>query len=1124
MPPDSSAIQPLEVVVPRRSKDSCRRCQDYDLICSPLQFQTESRCENCHNAGASCEYGQAAEHAPQRKRRKTHHKATDDSTESEVEGESHPPPTRNNTQREVATFTPFGSDSSYADPELDDFSLSTNMTAKGSTLVQGNSTSKKSSSDTILVQGARISKKSQDNKTCSISPTNKPSTQSSYEDPEFGNFSVTIIKEPANKVSATSQRNGGIKKRGSERKMQPKSFASPCAKPELDEFAATRKSKAKGTNCMRKNANRKKSPQGLPSKGVLKQPMNSAATSAGSDTDGETRLMLNPHGMTNVAKFGLLRSQALAYKKEEERKRQERLSLGLLEEEESISDFHVCEPEPYDGYSSSEDKEQERQRKARSITANSSSEHSGYSDAKHSSLPPVLDPNAINSPSHQPSDTSSHASLGGKDDRIPESSHECEKVAPDTAYPALPLPTHPKDAFRPNDSEIDSLENIPQAVPTLIKDISSASNAASQLVVRESPRKPRVPEPMVLEDHEDEDEDEIPQAIPTAYVAPRNSHVVVAPVQVHGTKSDKRGMQLQEPETTSGIESPNKNIKDDSASITKAQIPPSEHVEEGTPIRDASQLERVELALSPGNKPEIQEVPFPSTAPQRQSSTIQVKDTPYPLTKSVAYKTRAATGLLKTLGSDKNPAGLCLEDDEIILGTARDSSSSFEVVIPVYQGIKRKNDDENPTTKGKKGWKMPRVRKLEFGSQEAGFKDLGDLAKEHKKRYLESVGSSVKSAEAGSVPQVIDEHKNMGVKAPDEQRTLAGGIAAVAQLPPPPPKPLLSVNTAISSPTPMQPSIPKPKVSPVSVAQMSSSSRHSSTGSAHVKQRREKPPPKPESSTQKALKAIIAAKRASLSGHLPGSISPSNASFTTVSPASRRSSSTASRPSQKVMKPSSSRSALHSVPSHVSASRFKSLLDQRSPSRQAHPPTIAAQHVLQFLNSDDTASDAGDVISARPLPPLQDVQRTLIPTVAAVPPPEKPERIDNYAGIEGRNVNVLIPGYNRLSTEKKIKLNDLRKAYFGPGELEMQPSASVTAEEESRQRRIQEFRDRLKKEMPKKKPWWQEDDTPVGSYSRKLGAVKSVKQDLERRDEGITRVEVERLSRGSMVKNVMRML
>ena len=144
--------------------------------------------------------------------------------------------------------------------------------------------------------------------------------------------------------------------------------------------------------------------------------------------------------------------------------------------------------------------------------------------------------------------------------------------------------------------------------------------------------------------------------------------------------------------------------------------------------------------------------------------------------------------------------------------------------------------------------------------------------------------------------------------------------------------------------------------------------------------------------------------------------------------------------------------------------------------------------------------------------------------MAALPPPEKPERIGNYASIEGRDVNVLIPGYNRLSAEKKSKLNDLRNEYFGPGELGMQPSEFVTAEEEGRQRRIQEFRNRLKKEVPKKKLWWQEDDTPVRSYSRKLGAVKSVKQELEKRDEGTTRVEVERLSRGGMVKNVMRML
>jgi len=1123
MPPDSSAIQPPETPVPRRSKNSCRRCQDYELICSPLHFQDESRCESCHNAGAICEYGQATENVSQRKRRKTQQEVTDDSTEGEEEGASHPMPSWKITRGEVATS---GTDSSYADPELDEFSFSTNLTVKGSILIQENSTSKKPASDTV--QGASISKKPQGNRTYSISSTNKPSTQrlgASYEDSKSGNFSVTIIKKPANKVSTALRKDGDIKKCGFEGKLQPQSFASSCAKPELDKFASTQNSKAKSANCAQKNANWKKSPRGLLSNSVPRQLKNSVATSAGSDTDGEAQLMLNPYGTTNVAKFGLLRSQALVYKREEERKKQERLSLGLPEEEEGITGFRVSEPEPYDGYSSSEDKEQERQRKARSVTS------SGPNGAKYSSMSPALDPDGINSPSHQSSDVSSHASSGGKDDRT-ECSHEREGpfvVAPDTIHPVLVSSTHPRDAFRPNDSETDSLEDRPQAAPASNMGISSTSNATSQLVVRESPRKLTVLEPMGLEDHhkDGDDEDEIPQAIPTAYVAPRNSHITVAPaVQVHEIESDKRGIQLLEPEPISDVAGPGGNIKDagkSSASIALTspnQIPLPAHVDKGwdTPIRDVPKPERTEFALSPGDKLAIQEPPFPSTAPQRQDATIQVRDTPYPLTKSVAYKKRAAAGAFKTFGGDENPAGLRLGGDEIIPGTAREPSSSqpFEVTIPVHQGIKRKNDDENPTAEGKKERKRLRVLKLEFGSQEAGFKDLSDLAKEHKKRYLESVGSSIKLAEEGNVPQALDGHKSVRMQVPDEKRILAEKSPVVAPLPS---KPLLSVNTTIHSPTLMQPPILKPKLSPASVAQMSS--RRSSTSSLRW---REKPLLKPESSTQKALKAIIAAKRASLSGNLPGPISPSNALFTSPSPASR-SSSTFSRPPQKVIKPASNRNTLNPVPSLAFASHSRGLLDQRNLPRRTHPPTKTAQHALQPLNSDDTASDTGDVISARPPPPRpQDVQRTLIPTVAAPPPPEKPERIGNYASIEGRDVNVLIPGYNRLSAEKKSKLKDLREAYFGPGELEMQSSELVTAEEESRQRRIQEFRDRLKKEVPKKKLWWQEDDTPVRSYSRKLGAVKSVKQELERRDEGVTRVEVERLSRGGMVKNVMRML
>ncbi|KAF8432881.1 hypothetical protein BGX38DRAFT_1276407 [Terfezia claveryi] len=1112
MPPDSSAIQPPETPVPRRLKDSCRRCKDYELICSSLQFQTESPCESCHNAGESCEYGHAAEGVSRRKRRKTHQKVTDDATEGEEEGESHPP-TWKNTRGEVATS---GTDFSYADPELDEFSFSANQTVKGPTLIQRESTSKKPASD--MVQGANINNKPKDNSTCSISSTNKPSTErleSSYEDPEFGDFSVTI-KKPANKVSTASQKDGGLKKRGFEGKL---SFASTCAKPELDVFLSTKKSRAGSANCTRKNANRKKSPLELPSKSVPKRLKDSAVASAGSDTDGETQLMLNPHGTTNVAKFGLLRSQALVYKKEEERKKQERLSLGLPEEEdEGVTNFRISEPEPYDGYSSSEDKEQERQRKARSITANCSSDHSGPNEAKYSSLSPALDLDGINSPSYQSSDVSSHASSGGKYDRRLESSH-CEGpfvVAPDTIHPGLASPTHPRDAFRQNDSEVDSLEDPPQAVSASNRDKSSTSNAMSQLAVRGSPRKLTAQEPIVLEDHheDEDDEDEIPQAIPTAYVAPRTSHIAV--VQVHEIESDKRG-KFQELEPVSDVASPNGDAGKPSASIaltSRDQIPLLAHEKKDwdTPSRDVSQPERAKFSLRPEDKPAIQEVVFPSTAPQRQGATIQVKDTPYPLTKSVSYQKLTAAGTFKTLGSDENPAVLYLEGDEIIPGTPS-SSQPFEVVIPVQQGIKRKNCVENPTAESKKLWKRPRIRKLEFGSQEAGFKDLSDLAKEHKKRYLESVRSSIKSVEEGNA---LDGHKIERMQVPDGQRVAAEKGPVVAPLPPPLTIPLLSVNTAMPSPTFMQPPILKLKESPVSVAQMSLSSRRSSTST----RRREQSQPKSESSTQKALKAIIAAKRASLSGNSPGPISPSNALFTSVSPASR--SSTVSRTPHKVMKPVSSRNSLNSVPSLAFAG---SLPDQHNPSRKTHPPTKAAHHALKILNSDDAASDTGDVISARPPPPrTQEVQMTLIPSVAAPPLPEKPERIGNYASIEGRDINVLIPGYNRLPAEEKSRLNDLRKAYFGPGELELQSSELVTAEEESRQRRIQEFRDRFKEEVPKKKLWWQEDDTLVRSYNRKLGAVKSVKQELERRDEGVTRVEVERLSRGGMLKNIMRML
>lgn len=268
----------------------------------------------------------------------------------------------------------------------------------------------------------------------------------------------------------------------------------------------------------------------------------------------------------------------------------------------------------------------------------------------------------------------------------------------------------------------------------------------------------------------------------------------------------------------------------------------------------------------------------------------------------------------------------------------------------------------------------------------------------------------------------------------------------------------------------------------------------------HTKQDK-KPAQERLSSTQKALKTLLAERERD------GSSLCSNIThkLPLVSHSSIASSSLVSRSSQR---------RTMSIPHQSSLLRGTNSMSQF--------PLGSAQHKLVLQASDGTeSSDPEGVITARPAQQKQ-IQKTLIPaSLSTISHREAAEKITNYAGIQGQDIDILIPGYNSTSESAKEKLRDMRKIYFGYGNIAVQTLEEMEIEEEERQAKLARLKEISM--SSRKKAWWGGGDTPTAQYDRKLGALLSVRRALEEKGGGVTRVELERLRSGDIVKNLRKL-
>lgn len=193
----------------------------------------------------------------------------------------------------------------------------------------------------------------------------------------------------------------------------------------------------------------------------------------------------------------------------------------------------------------------------------------------------------------------------------------------------------------------------------------------------------------------------------------------------------------------------------------------------------------------------------------------------------------------------------------------------------------------------------------------------------------------------------------------------------------------------------------------------------------------------------------------------------------------------------------------------------------RQPYSSLHGTTLGS-HTLVLQASDDTESlDTEDVITAKPVQQKQ-AQNTLIPaSLSTVSHCEIVEKVINYAGIQGQDIDILIPGYNSKSEFAKGKLKDMRKTYFGRGDIAVQTPEEMEIEEEERQAKLARLKERAM--SSRNKPWWDDGDTPIAQYDKKLGALLSVRRALEEKGGGVTRVELERLKSGDIVSNLQKL-
>ncbi|KAF8472747.1 hypothetical protein BDZ91DRAFT_447622 [Kalaharituber pfeilii] len=899
-----------------------------------------------------------------------------------------------------------------------------------------------------------------------------------------------------------------------------------------------------------------------------------------SDTDEELPLMVDPSGATNVAKYGILRSQQIVAKKEEKKRRLERLSQGLPEVEvESLENETECSS--YDGYSSSEERNETRRRMEESMTPGC--KHDTDFDSRERDSSSVSHIPAIDVGS--PSSSASNASIQLiKQEAHHEDEEETkagqvtliiEDKISDNSTDFVPLVSHHPKSLEQNSKQVEVAGNTAQFI--------SASDLACHPTTDKQPKPVDSPCQIQKEginstqkiDEEDDDDDEIPQKAPISFEPSWSfSPAVFRPSrQAEGfhllqssksvklgdndhlpkSKEDKTGTMDSIREKKPSPKSSHRQLPTSSTLNAKSTISENSHLG----IEDADiNLENATAGLKGIRSTDnnvVEDSPFPSTA-LRPDITIQVKDTPYNASKIISLDKAPINGdkasvkhgedphstdsmfggedcipatALKTASQEENSPNApqanfaprsdplkgckshesekqCAQHNKGQNFHSESSKRKLEVLLPVNAGVKRQliQDEDGGGQPHRR--KRLHIRKIDFGIQEQEYKDIKDVVREYKQKYLEI--------------QSVDEQANV-LQATDD--SIAIEQAREEESP----------NRKPNHPQRKQ-NIPLvvPSKRPVLASSHEEIIRHASSLPARgidkpVKRRKETQPPKRLSATQRALAALLAEKPPSL----PNPYSPilyQSSSKTTPD----TSFSSSSKSPQKVVRPYFRSPILgsHSPQPHPrSTSRRSSQTShslRNSVSLRELSLSPRKRGKAATYPEDTDGSDTADVIAARPTLAPQEVQKTLAPArgLTSLLQQETPEKIESYAGIKGQDIQVLIPGYNRFQALQKIRLDERRKAYFGPGELVMKDPEDIAENGIKRKEQLENMTAQ-KYTSPRTSEWWEEHDSPIKSFSRKYVQVKGVREGLAK-SEGVTRVEVARLTSGAITRNVKRVM
>ena len=505
--------------------------------------------------------------------------------------------------------------------------------------------------------------------------------------------------------------------------------------------------------------------------------LNSGGTEFEDDSDLEAQPFVNPSGKTNVARYGLLGSQKLIYKK---KRKLEQLSLGLPDEQNNPAE--ISEAESYSGYSSSEERgsgmNQTQKEALNKIDTMESSNFTSFTSESSNPLtydflhhPP--DDTPVASSDHPRSDSDGNQTVVGvniegnnTDESGSSSQSDLENIDGhfDTRVSALPSQGGISYS-KPSSSNPPVRASTPEAVS---RNPKVAYKAA--LVLRESPRKlaalNRIEYTIHSDDDEDGQRDDNDEILPCFLSGMQQPILTTMASTQH--ENELNSAMIKESNGATGRIDEERNLKGDSTKPVEGQIPEGDH------------------------SSAVEGDPLPSTAPSQTETTIQVKQTPYTPSKAADLMRTVEDISPNRFQHKVNVDCISLDKFELIPATSPNSttqsqmetyigdklekpSSISENCIRSYQasppanvwkrshenesarsvgislpsealvakpsGKRKQNYDQHLEDQGHQG-KRPYVRKLGFSAEEVQHKDLGEVAREHKKRYLEGLNVS----------------------------------------------------------------------------------------------------------------------------------------------------------------------------------------------------------------------------------------------------------------------------------------------------------------------------------------------------------------------------------------------